>query len=234
MSCSGLTRVRAGTVKTFGLLLSQGWIQACFSWKWTWLYKSFAGLINFFLSVNRQGPLNFVMFIRECQDMHHWGLGTLVEQFSFDNDLFQYNSILCNQWYLFTLLLDAACSHSARCNNEVFKQLKSRQLSLVVSTPPSTDCRLSQAIWIPIQCHASLYSAPAVRVHGHCLKARYGAMLRGVIILLSTLTSVASDLFNYALRLDNELSARPPHGRHGLWTGLKTQMGCLQIVWWNQ
>ena len=53
-------------------------------------------------------------------------------------------------------------------------------------------------------------------------------------ILLSTLTSVASDLFNYALRLDNELSARPPRGRHGLWTGLKTQMGCLQIVWWNQ
>ena len=52
-------------------------------------------------------------------------------------------------------------------------------------------------------------------------------------ILLSTLTSVASDLFNYALRLDNELSARPPRGRHGLWTGLKTQMGCLQIVWWN-
>ena len=35
-------------------------------------------------------------------------------------------------------------------------------------------------------------------------------------ILLSTLTSVASDLINYALRLDNELSARPPHGRHGL------------------
>ena len=35
-------------------------------------------------------------------------------------------------------------------------------------------------------------------------------------ILLSTLTSVASDLFNYALRLDNELSARPPRGRHGL------------------
>ena len=53
-------------------------------------------------------------------------------------------------------------------------------------------------------------------------------------ILLSTLTSVASDLFNYALRLDNELSARPPRGRHGLWTGLKTQMVCLQIVWWNQ
>ena len=53
-------------------------------------------------------------------------------------------------------------------------------------------------------------------------------------ILLSTLTSVASDLFNYSLRLDNELSARPPRGRHGLWTGLKTQMGCLQIVWWNQ
>ena len=55
-----------------------------------------------------------------------------------------------------------------------------------------------------------------------------------VVILLSTLTSVANDLFNYALRLDNELSARPPRGRHGLWTGLKTQMGCLQIVWWNQ
>ena len=55
-----------------------------------------------------------------------------------------------------------------------------------------------------------------------------------VPILVSTLTSVASDLFNYALRLDNELSARPPRGRHGLWTGLKTQMGCLQIVWWNQ
>ena len=53
-------------------------------------------------------------------------------------------------------------------------------------------------------------------------------------ILLSTLKSVASDLFNYALRLDNELSARPPRGRHGLWTGLKTQMGCLQIVWWKQ
>ena len=53
-------------------------------------------------------------------------------------------------------------------------------------------------------------------------------------ILLSTLTSVASDLFNYALRLDNELSTRPPRGRHGLWTGLKTQMGCLQIVWRNQ
>ena len=53
-------------------------------------------------------------------------------------------------------------------------------------------------------------------------------------ILLPTLTSVASDLFNHALRLDNELSARPPRGRHGLWTGLKTQMGCLQIVWWNQ
>ena len=35
-------------------------------------------------------------------------------------------------------------------------------------------------------------------------------------ILLSTLTSVASDLFNYSLRLDNELSARPPRGRHGL------------------
>ena len=35
-------------------------------------------------------------------------------------------------------------------------------------------------------------------------------------ILLSTLTSVANDLFNYALRLDNELSARPPRGRHGL------------------
>ena len=34
--------------------------------------------------------------------------------------------------------------------------------------------------------------------------------------ILSTLTSVASDLFNYALRLDNELSARPPRGRHGL------------------
>ena len=53
-------------------------------------------------------------------------------------------------------------------------------------------------------------------------------------VLLSTLTSVVSDLFNYALRLDNELSARPPCGRHGLWTGLKTQMGCLKIVWWNQ
>ena len=53
-------------------------------------------------------------------------------------------------------------------------------------------------------------------------------------ILLSTLTSVASDLFNYSLRLDNELSTRPSRGRHGLWTGLKTQMGCLQIVWWNQ
>ena len=52
----------------------------------------------------------------------------------------------------------------------------------------------------------------------------------GIPILLSTLTAVASDLFNYALRLDNELSARPPRGRHGLWTGLKTQMGCLQIV----
>ena len=48
------------------------------------------------------------------------------------------------------------------------------------------------------------------------------------LILLSTLTSVASDLFNYALRLNNELSARPPRGRHGLWTGLKTQMGCLE------
>ena len=54
------------------------------------------------------------------------------------------------------------------------------------------------------------------------------------VILLSTLTSVANDLFNYALRLDNELSARLPRGCHGLWTGLKTQMGCLQIVWWNQ
>ena len=53
------------------------------------------------------------------------------------------------------------------------------------------------------------------------------------VILLSTLTSVASDLFNYSLRLDNELSAWPPRGRHGLWTGLKTQMGCLQIIWWN-
>ena len=53
-------------------------------------------------------------------------------------------------------------------------------------------------------------------------------------ILLSTLTSVASDLFIYAPRLDNELSATLPRGRHGLWTGLKTQMGCLQIVWWNQ
>ena len=42
-------------------------------------------------------------------------------------------------------------------------------------------------------------------------------------ILLSTLTSVASDVFSYSLRLDNELSARPPRGRHGLWTGLKTQ-----------
>ena len=52
-------------------------------------------------------------------------------------------------------------------------------------------------------------------------------------ILLSTLLSVASDLFNYSLRLDNELSARPPRSRHGLWTGLKTQMGCLQIVWWS-
>ena len=59
-------------------------------------------------------------------------------------------------------------------------------------------------------------------------------MWHGSCILLSTLTSVASDLFNYALRLDNELSARPPRGRHGLCTGLKTQMGCLQIVWWNQ
>ena len=58
--------------------------------------------------------------------------------------------------------------------------------------------------------------------------------IRSLVILLSTLTSVASDLFNYALRLDNELSARPPRGRHGLWTGLKTQMGCLQIVWCNQ
>ena len=55
-----------------------------------------------------------------------------------------------------------------------------------------------------------------------------------LFILLSTLTSVASDLFNNALWLDNELAARPPRGRHGLWTGLKTQMGCLQIVWWNQ
>ena len=60
------------------------------------------------------------------------------------------------------------------------------------------------------------------------------AQTTGNTILLSTLTSVANDLFNYALRLDNELSARPPRGRHGLWTGLKTQMGCLQIVWWNQ
>ena len=55
-----------------------------------------------------------------------------------------------------------------------------------------------------------------------------------IAILLTTLTSVANDLFNYALRLDNELSARPPRGLHGLWTGLKTQMGYLQIVWWNQ
>ena len=35
-------------------------------------------------------------------------------------------------------------------------------------------------------------------------------------ILLSTLTSVASDLFNYALRLDNELSVWPPRGCPGL------------------
>ena len=63
---------------------------------------------------------------------------------------------------------------------------------------------------------------------------RSGDKLLSEPILLSTLTSVASDLFNYVLRLDNELSARPPRGRHGLWTGLKTQVGCLQIVWWNQ
>ena len=43
-----------------------------------------------------------------------------------------------------------------------------------------------------------------------------GVLSGQVAILLSTLTSVASDLFNYALRLDNELSARPPRGRHGL------------------
>ena len=63
---------------------------------------------------------------------------------------------------------------------------------------------------------------------------KYLKVIDVMVILLSTLTSVANDLFNYALRLDNELSGRPPRGRHGLWTGLKTQMGCLQIVWWNQ
>ena len=69
----------------------------------------------------------------------------------------------------------------------------------------------------------------------HCCSqcANHLAMAHLSKILLSMLTSLASDLFNYSLRLDNELSARPPRGPHGLWTALKIQMGCLQIVWWN-
>ena len=79
-----------------------------------------------------------------------------------------------------------------------------------------------------IRARAALSSAGGGNAGG------YGCNSRVLPILLSTLTSVASDLFNYALRLDNELSARLPRGRHGLWTGLKTQMGCLQIVWCSQ
>ena len=51
--------------------------------------------------------------------------------------------------------------------------------------------------------------------------------------LLSTLMSVAIDLFNKALWLDNELSARLPNSRYGQWTDVKIQMGCQEIIWWN-
>ena len=49
-----------------------------------------------------------------------------------------------------------------------------------------------------------------------------------VSILLSTLTSVASVIFNYSLRLDNELSDKTPRGRHGLWTGLKHKLAAYK------
>ena len=44
------------------------------------------------------------------------------------------------------------------------------------------------------------------------------------LILSSTLTSVASDLLNDALWLDNKLSARPPRGKNGQWTEVKIQL----------
>ena len=100
-------------------------------------------------------------------------------------------------------------------------------------------CKLTKFPRNPRDCACSQrhFTKPffPLEVHIVCTAtSREEPIFAHINILLSTLTSVVSDLFNYALRLDNELSARPPRGRHGLWTGLKTQVGCLQIVWWNQ
>ena len=72
-------------------------------------------------------------------------------------------------------------------------------LALLLYCHPRKRCRISSDTRIS---HSGLQQSAQAPGPGHTLGVRR--------ILLSTLTSVASDLFNYALRLDNELSARPP------------------------